>query len=187
MSEFFRACRGLILFGVPNLGLRHEQLTSLVHGKPNQQLIHDLEVDRDTEPSPYLQDLAQAFTTLHRRAPKLNIITYYERRLSPTVQVRLRVPNLTLSITINTIKQQQDGSWTRTGPPCLMVTGESAGRVGSEDNFYYHYPIDSDHSGLVKFDDAEDSAYRSVRMHIKQWITYEMSELSKEEQSIKPI
>lgn len=55
------ACHGMLFFGVPNLGLRQEQLCSIVKGKPNERLIRDLVVDRDSEPHPFLNWLTNDF------------------------------------------------------------------------------------------------------------------------------
>ncbi|MCJ1459344.1 hypothetical protein MMC28_009721, partial [Mycoblastus sanguinarius] len=46
-EQFFKVCYGLIFFGVPNLGLRNEELLTTVIGKrPSERLIRDLIVDQ---------------------------------------------------------------------------------------------------------------------------------------------
>lgn len=75
-----------MFFGVPNLGLRNEQLCKLVDGQPNEQLIKNLVTDKDSEHSSYLNELCQKFLQTCR-AQDFEIVSYYERKTSPTVQV----------------------------------------------------------------------------------------------------
>jgi len=83
---------GLILLGVPNLGLRHPQLMTMVEGNPNQQFVRDLVVDEDEAPSPYLNELTAKFSRVCSRVtPPFHIISYYETERSPTVKVRATV------------------------------------------------------------------------------------------------
>lgn len=90
-TKIFESCCGLMLFGVPNQGLRHEQLLSMVAGRPNEQLVYDLVVDEDTEARPFLQSLNQQFVDcLSLR--RINVVCYYERVKSATVQVRNSCP-----------------------------------------------------------------------------------------------
>jgi surfactin synthase thioesterase subunit len=81
---------GLILLGVPNLGLRHPQLMTMVEGDPNQQFVRDLVVDEDEAPSPYLDELTGKFSRVCSRVtPPFNVISYYETERSPTVKVSI--------------------------------------------------------------------------------------------------
>jgi surfactin synthase thioesterase subunit len=83
---------GLILLGVPNLGLRHPQLMTMVEGNPNQQFVRDLVVDEDEAPSPYLNELTAKFSRVCSRVtPPFHIVSYYETERSPTVKVRATV------------------------------------------------------------------------------------------------
>jgi predicted alpha/beta hydrolase family esterase len=80
---------GLILLGVPNLGLRHPQLMTMVEGQPNQQFVRDLVVDEDEAPSPYLDELTGKFSRVCSRiVPPFHIVSYYETERSSTVKVR---------------------------------------------------------------------------------------------------
>ena len=79
---------GLLLMGVPNLGLRHEQLSAIVDGQANAGFIRDLVVRSDGEASQYLQSLTREFADLdRRRTPSFEIISYYETRSSATAVV----------------------------------------------------------------------------------------------------
>jgi surfactin synthase thioesterase subunit len=81
---------GLVLLGVPNLGLRHPQLMTMVEGNPNQQFVRDLVVDEDEAPSPYLDELTGKFSRLCSKvSPPFHIVSYYETERSPTVKVSI--------------------------------------------------------------------------------------------------
>ena len=84
--DLFRSTYGLMFFGVPNLGLRHRELITMVGEQPNQRLITDLVVDRDSEASPYLAELKDKFIEACAHSI-FEIISYYERELSSTVEV----------------------------------------------------------------------------------------------------
>ncbi|KAK2026075.1 ankyrin repeat-containing protein, partial [Colletotrichum zoysiae] len=148
-SDFSKATFGLLFFGVPNLGLRNEQLRTLVRGQPNEGLINDLLVDDDSEPSSYLKGLADQFSETCR--DYYRVVSFFERSLSPTIELG------------------KDGEWRKTGRPSLLVTGDSATSTGlvaaaDEDNI----PLNTDHSGLVKFNNKSQGDYSIVRERIKK-------------------
>jgi hypothetical protein len=89
-SELCNSCYSLIFFGVPNLGIRREQLVTLLKGKPNDALITSLVLDNDTEPSAYLNSLNKSFleSFLFDDSP---VISYYERLSSKTVKVGVQM------------------------------------------------------------------------------------------------
>ncbi len=82
----FTSTYGLVFLGVPNLGLRNEQLRAMVNGQPNQRLIDDLVVDKESEPSPYLSELTKKFMQICK-TQEFQIRSYYERKMSHTLQV----------------------------------------------------------------------------------------------------
>jgi hypothetical protein len=86
-TDVFERCYALILFGVPNQGLRNEQLKAMVAGQPNEQLVRDLIVDSDSEASPYLKSLNQRFLDGFK-SRDLHILCYFERKLSKTIEVK---------------------------------------------------------------------------------------------------
>ena len=78
---------GLLFFGVPNLGLRNSQLETMVVGQPNARFVRDLIVDNESEPSSYLKELSRKFIKCSMvQDPKYQIVSYYERRASRTVE-----------------------------------------------------------------------------------------------------
>jgi hypothetical protein len=85
--NFCKSCYALLFFGVPNLGLRNDQLRSMVKGQPNERLINDLVVDKDSEPSPFLSSLSRRFADCSEDQG-FKVISFYERKESPTLTVR---------------------------------------------------------------------------------------------------
>ena len=85
-KNIFKACYGLIFFGVPNLGLRHDQLRAMAKSSASENLIRDLVVDNDSEQSSLLKELGINFYSLCKRQ-QLHVDSYYEREMSPTVKV----------------------------------------------------------------------------------------------------
>ncbi|KAI3333095.1 hypothetical protein F4824DRAFT_491112 [Ustulina deusta] len=61
ISNLHKACFGMFFFGVPNLGLRYDQLLAIVRDRPNEALIKSLVVDRDSAPS-YLKRISDQFS-----------------------------------------------------------------------------------------------------------------------------
>lgn len=74
----------MLFFGVPNLGLRNDQLETFVRGQPNAALIHDLVVDSDSEPSTSLRRQAREFS---EDCKCYYVVTFYECKHSPLLKV----------------------------------------------------------------------------------------------------
>ena len=85
-EKLFRACYGFVFFGVPNGGLRNEQLRAMVHSQPSAKLIDDLVVDSDSEAPPLLKALATKFQKCCMEQD-FSIVSFYEREASHTVAV----------------------------------------------------------------------------------------------------
>jgi surfactin synthase thioesterase subunit len=93
--EVMTMAYGLVFMGVPNLGLKHHQLKTMVEGRPNEDFVRDLLVRSDGEASQFLSYLTDEFVDLNkRRRLPFQIVSYYETVSSPTVVVS--VPNSTL-------------------------------------------------------------------------------------------
>ena len=79
---------GLVFMGVPNLGLKHNQLETVVKGRRNEGFVRDLLVRSDGEASQFLTYLTDEFSELDkRRSLPFEIVSYYETVSSPTVVV----------------------------------------------------------------------------------------------------
>ncbi|GKT46206.1 uncharacterized protein ColSpa_06387 [Colletotrichum spaethianum] len=85
IADLAKACYALLFFGVPNLGLRNDQLRTLVQGQPNEALMHDLLVDNDSEASTFLKRLADQFSESCKN--HYRVMSFFERMLSPTLEV----------------------------------------------------------------------------------------------------
>jgi hypothetical protein len=79
---------GFVFMGVPNLGLKHDQLETVVKGRRNEGFVRDLLVRSDGEASQFLSHLTREFSDLdRRRSLPFEIVSYYETKSSPTVVV----------------------------------------------------------------------------------------------------
>lgn len=97
---------GLVLIGVPNSGLRHDQLRTVVNGRPNENFVTDLLARADGEPSQYLRRLTDDFARLcGQQQQSWRIVSYYETLKSPTLSASpsmshvVRHPSLTMRLT----------------------------------------------------------------------------------------
>jgi len=81
---------GLVFMGVPNLGLKHNQLQTVVEGRPSDVFVKDLLVRSDGEASQFMTYLTSEFSDLdRRRSLPFEIVSYYETVSSPTVVVSM--------------------------------------------------------------------------------------------------
>ncbi|KAF2176608.1 hypothetical protein K469DRAFT_812982 [Zopfia rhizophila CBS 207.26] len=164
-----KACYGLLLFGVPNLGLRNEQLNSIVQGRPNQVLIRDLVVDDDSEPSPFLKRISDQFSECCKG--QYRVISFFERKRSSTVQIR------------------PDGTLAKIGPKTFMVTQKSATSTGltavADEN---NISLNMDHSGLVKYESRTQEEYNIVKEKLKVLVAGAKHEVGRRfaENSLRP-
>ncbi|KAI5839443.1 ankyrin repeat-containing domain protein [Morchella snyderi] len=109
----------------------------MVHGQPNENLVRDL-----CEGSQYLNILDRSFGYhMNLRGMGTNIISFYETDETPSV------------------KEVRPGKWMRSGPCVRMVTEESVKHAagGGQD-----FPMDANHSSIVKFKDRSDQKYQLV-------------------------
>ncbi|KAG9570995.1 hypothetical protein KCU71_g790, partial [Aureobasidium melanogenum] len=142
---------GLVFMGVPNLGLKHNQLETVVKDRPNEGFVRDLLVRSDGEASQFLSYLANEFSSLdRRRSLPFEIVSYYETRSSPTVI------------------DSGGGRFTTNGPRELMVTKMSAERIGHLVRNIEHLSSDTDHRGLVRFEHPLEPRYMSMIQKLKE-------------------
>jgi hypothetical protein len=88
LLEVMTVTYGLVFMGVPNLGLKHNQLETVVNGRHNEGFVRDLLVRSDGEASQFLSYLTSEFSDLDRRRNlPFEIVSYYETVSSPTVVV----------------------------------------------------------------------------------------------------
>ncbi|KAK0651118.1 hypothetical protein B0T16DRAFT_453620 [Cercophora newfieldiana] len=118
---------GAGFFGVPNLGMDQLHFRTLVGGSPNESLVEDL-----ARNSNYLRRLESSFSGI-ALIRKMKFFWAYETEMTPT-----------------TIRDT-NGRLSRTGPPAILVTRQSATRRFVDTNPASTFPIQADHSGMVKF------------------------------------
>ncbi|KAI0155141.1 hypothetical protein GGR57DRAFT_88992 [Xylariaceae sp. FL1272] len=118
---------GGIFFGVPSHGMTTSHLLTMVEGQVNEHMISDLATK-----SKYLEALDDQFSAIVlTRYMKLRWA--YETKTSPTV------------------KRHEDGSYSRSGPEEILVTKESATRRLHHLSTPATFPINENHSDMVKF------------------------------------
>ena len=176
--DLSKACYGLLFFGVPNHGLRSEQLKSIVQGQPNEALIRDLTVDDDSEPSTFLKRISDQFAECCRG--RYQVISFFERQPSPTVQVRYAARLVKGKLLILIFQLQPDGILTKTGPKIYMVTEKSAISTGltataDDDNI----PFNTDHSELIKYQSSSQLEYSIVKAKLKNLVDQAKREVGK--------
>ena len=90
-TEVASATFGLIMLGVPNLGLNHRQLEDAVKDQPNSGFVRDLVVTSSGQPSQLSNSLKDNFAHFAKyRDPPLQIVSFFETLQSLTL-VRLCV------------------------------------------------------------------------------------------------
>ncbi|KAI1643999.1 uncharacterized protein F4817DRAFT_231917 [Daldinia loculata] len=151
-----QAIRGAVFFGVPNLGMAQSHLMAVVEGQANMQLVEDLSIQSD-----YLQYLDQQFSGISYLQDAL-LYWCYETKKSPTVAL------------------DSNNIWSRTGPKEILVTPDSAtrGLYGENRRSDSIYPINEDHSNMVKFSE-NDSNYSVVVQKLAQILFSKSSSLVK--------
>ncbi|KAI0879929.1 uncharacterized protein GGS22DRAFT_176360 [Annulohypoxylon maeteangense] len=123
--------KGGIFFGVPSQGMSVEHLSTMVKGQKNDQMVQNL-----SRGSKYLQDLDDSFSGLSLTR-SMHIYWGYETKMSPTV---MKMP---------------DGSFRRAGLEDILVSKESATRNIYNSRPLSTFPINENHSEMVKFRNAD--------------------------------
>ena len=148
-TELLRACYAFLFFGVPNRGLNHASLFTLVEGCPNDRLVYDLIMDRDKESSPLIRALDSSFKNCFTLIQDSPILSFYEKHRSPTVSINPENMKATLD-----------------GPEVLMVPEHSATHSGPNQKLCNNIPVESNHRNLVKFSGELDPTYQIVRSRL---------------------
>ncbi|ETS75921.1 hypothetical protein PFICI_12865 [Pestalotiopsis fici W106-1] len=133
-ASILHSVSGFCFFGVPHQGMAIESLVPLVMNNPNRSLLESLNKN-----SALLQSLERDFSNLFV-ATKPEIFSFYETEKSPTA-----------------IKTEK-GKWELCGPPEVLVDVSSATCGCNE-----RYPINRNHSELVKYHNRHDGCYVRVR------------------------
>lgn len=148
--------------------MKAQELGTLVHGQPNEALVNCIQEDNDSEPSHYLRRLALQFSqSCHG---EFQVVAFFERIESPTIQVRLHRNFGTLRLIIS-LKLAQDGTWQKNGPLRMLVREQSATGTGLAVAAHeLNIPLNTNHSGLVKFESRNQGDYELVAERIRQFV-----------------
>ncbi|KAI1477553.1 hypothetical protein F4774DRAFT_388654 [Daldinia eschscholtzii] len=117
---------GGVFFGVPNFGMEQSSFRSIAKGNPNEPLVEDLSPD-----SPWLRRLESEFNGISYLR-KMKTFWGYETCTSPTLVVN------------------EDGKLSE-GPQVVLVTPQSATRGLLESDESLTFPLNENHSNIVKF------------------------------------
>ncbi|RDW87769.1 hypothetical protein BP5796_03463 [Coleophoma crateriformis] len=149
-QRIFQSCQSLVFFGVPNLGMSFEELARMVDGSESEQLVRDLLVDNDHDTRPLLQRLNEEFVECLQHRNDLDILCYYETKLSPR------------------ISKEKDQGISHRGT--LIVNQASAAYTGLTARSYNILELEGDHRSMVKFAERNRTGYRGLSRRIKQFI-----------------
>ncbi|KAH7001010.1 hypothetical protein EDB80DRAFT_83814 [Ilyonectria destructans] len=137
---------GFLFFGVPHQGMAIESLVPLVKDYPNRSLLESLNKN-----SALLQRLEKEFSNAFG-AKRPRIISFYETEKSPTAV------------------KTEDGEWKLSGDPQVLVDVSSA-TCGSQ----CQYPIDRNHSEMVKYSNEYDRFYERVKTALRPLVSRSQS------------
>ncbi|PON29166.1 hypothetical protein TGAM01_v202273 [Trichoderma gamsii] len=139
-QNLFRAIYGIVFFGVPHGGMDVASLIPMVGDGPNRLLVESIGAS-----SSILDDLELNFHPSLGGQGEKEVTCFYETEQSPTAQ------------------QDEEGRWSMSGPPTILVTESSAVHCRSWEHDSVHIrPIARSHSDIVKFGPG-DSYYNDVR------------------------
>ncbi|KAI1207870.1 uncharacterized protein F4807DRAFT_462313 [Annulohypoxylon truncatum] len=150
---FLEASYGFLFFGVPNRGLRHEELeTILGYHDSMGQLVNDIVVNSDTEMKTSLRLLGGNFMDFCE-TKKLDITAFYERRATFIVE------------------PDRNGRLARSKTnKKLMVTQDSATMIDGSSRIPDSIPLDADHTTIMKYHSIHDPLYRIVSHKVRQMV-----------------
>lgn len=88
-KDVLENCYSVIFFGVPNSGIRFEELITVVKGKRSHNFVSGLLSDEDTDAPEILSALSRSFGNIVDRFPDkgLDILCYYETKKTQTIRV----------------------------------------------------------------------------------------------------
>ncbi|KAI0885796.1 uncharacterized protein GGS22DRAFT_188084 [Annulohypoxylon maeteangense] len=142
VDPILHVMKGAAFFGVPNLGMEQSHLEAVVMGQANSELVEAL-----SPKSTYLYHLDEQFSG----------ISYFQNYLFYWCYETMKSPTVLLG---------SDGKWSRTGPEEILVTPESAtrGLHGDAKHCDLIFPINKDHSNIVKFSENDQDYSVLVRL-----------------------
>jgi hypothetical protein len=131
----------VVLFGVPNKGMFMSHLLAMVRGNPNEAIVGVL-----SKENPKLIGLDESFTSLMQNR-NIRVVSAYE-----TLRSQLA-------------KELGPGKWSRTGDFEVLVDQDSA--IQKSSSSYDRFPINEDHSNLVKFGEGDRNCDRLMAIFVE--------------------
>ncbi|KAI9654095.1 MAG: hypothetical protein M1821_006806 [Bathelium mastoideum] len=156
-KEILNNIVGVLLFGVPSLGLEPRVIDSLVqmaYKQPNEHLLHSIGTNSDG--LRFLQALFRGMFNKNR-FPQSHVYSIYETKTSPTARKTVRRLSRLMKLL-----GAENTKWQMDGPAEVFVNEISATspREGEESN-HFKLAIGENHSNMIKFSPASED-YRRV-------------------------
>ncbi|KAI9767181.1 MAG: hypothetical protein M1839_004600 [Geoglossum umbratile] len=131
-QDILQSCCGVVFFGVPNQGIRFEELICTAKGERSEELVHGLLTDEDTEMSDVLSALSMDFGRAqkdfrHGMKAGLGMLCYYETLRSRTSGQRVLERHQN-PIAFSPSKVTTD-QWSNSGPQLIQDTMPSVARI----------------------------------------------------------
>jgi hypothetical protein len=84
-QDVLENCCSVIFFGVPNQGIKFDELMNMVQGKRSERFVRELLPDNDSEESPLLSGLNMSFGYCAKHFTRgtnscLDVLCYYESK-----------------------------------------------------------------------------------------------------------
>ncbi|KFY27526.1 hypothetical protein V493_03438, partial [Pseudogymnoascus sp. VKM F-4281 (FW-2241)] len=146
IAALHKATYGILFFGAPHKGLVIDDIQRMVAGKdqhPRMELLEQIKLKSDL----LLYQLADFKNLIRDR----KIVSFYERQQTRRLQLN-----------------PETNKWSRTGEYMTAVESGSA-LLELPDSTEIKYPVDADHSQIVKFDSRNAEAYKTAVGHLKEF------------------
>ncbi|MCJ1452831.1 hypothetical protein MMC28_003176 [Mycoblastus sanguinarius] len=143
-ESIHRSTYGILFFGTPHRGSVKESLMRMVEqpGNPRQLMLLQTEAGPDLLRI-QLDDFAN---TVEDR----KIESFYETEMTPSPELG------------------PEGKWVRTGPPMLQVS-ESSSILQLPNHVERKYPVNANHSNMIKFKSPDDPTYTTVLKILREY------------------
>ncbi|RDW91018.1 hypothetical protein BP5796_02183 [Coleophoma crateriformis] len=150
-QDILHNCCGVVFFGVPNQGIRYNELISMVEGERSLDFVRGLLPDEDTEESPTLRALSRDFGNRLKKfryssENTVNVLCYYETQQT-------------------CVSKNDEPKVER-----LLVTESSATYTGDHYKSYNLLRLEGDHRSMVKLKTQGDAGYISITGKIQEFI-----------------
>ena len=161
-ESIHKSTYGMLFFGTPHRGSVKEALLKMVEqpGNPRNLML------RQTEPgADVLRIQLDDFTNI---IEDRKVESFYETELTPAPEQVSRMTSDLRNPRSDSIMQNADGTWSRTGPKTLQVS-ESSSVLDLPGHIERKYPVNANHSDMIKFKSSEDATYTTILKILRQY------------------